>query len=204
MCGIAGIYSNEGFIDNNKMEFMGIEMQNRGFQSTGFIACDEFGRVTVKKDILKAEDFFVKHPLKKRYKWMFVHTRAASCGKVSVENAHPFVCENIIGLQNGFCHDHITTAQEYGLPLRECDSNTLFDLVNLLGEPLNFADLWTGVIVYYDKTSDQIEIRGSKMSLPFSLAGEEVAFASTNHCLINAGYRVNWQEEGIKQLTLKG
>lgn len=204
MCGLSGQYARDGVIDNARMVQMAVEMQSRGKDSTGYIAKDSSGNIVIKKDILSADEFFEKYPLKKKYHWMFVHTRAASCGEVSVANAHPFVCGDIIGMQNGFCHNHTASALELGLEPRECDSNTLFDMINLLGEPLAFGYSWTGAIIYYDKAKERIEIRASRYELPVSIEANLLAFASTRKCIVNAGFRVNWSERGIEKLTLEG
>lgn len=198
MCGIAGLYTKGGVIDNEVIKRLGISMMSRGTDSTGYVAKRKTGEIVIAKDILRADEFFEKHPLVHDYEWMFVHTRAATCGPVSVPNAHPFDVGNVIGLQNGFCFNHWAIADELQLPQRECDSHTVIDMINRFGDPRKFDRAWVGVIVYYLKREKTINVVGR---LPMGYSEDMIGFASTPHPLVREGFSEITQEDKI---TLEG
>lgn len=52
------------------------------------------------------------------------HTRKATTGKISVENAHPFTWNGIVGSHNGFVYDHMALNKKYNRDF-EVDSQHL-------------------------------------------------------------------------------
>lgn len=154
MCGIAGYYAKKGVVDNDQLEALGIIMGRRGMDSTGFMAITSNGRFAMKKSILDVRSFFKAEHLPNNLKWCVIHTRGASCGKITPGNAHPFMVGKICGMQNGFMPNHDKIAKALKLPSRQVDSHTLIDVIvsKSLGDPLDkqFNELWLGAVVWWD------------------------------------------------------
>lgn len=87
------------------------------------------------------------------------HSRAATKGKVNVENTHPFECGNIIGMHNGTIHGKFEGSNQY-----ETDTEALFHLIDKYGlkEALDKAyEQSTSMaycLVYYDRDKDRVFI----------------------------------------------
>lgn len=79
------------------------------------------------------------------------HTRMASTGKVSLENAHPFTCEGghlgkVVGMHNGCVSNHQELNSRYG---RDCDVDSLHLFLHLAeGRPLDDVEAY-GAVAYH-------------------------------------------------------
>lgn len=207
MCGIAGMWSDtRGSLGEKHIDAlitMTHHIVNRGMDSSGWMGRDVNGELYIKRTIEDGHKLFDIHPVPNvPMKWIFTHTRGASCGSVREENAHPFDVGRIVGMQNGFCFKHVLLAKEHGVKCHPVDSHTLFELIQSRGEPMAYPEDWLGAIVWYDKVSQTIELRDNSFGAMFG--GELdgcIAFASTDYIVKAVG---GASIEEVNNLTLRG
>lgn len=114
MCGIVGVISCLFGSKNRKFMADGILTgQVRGLDSTGLMLMDFAGNIKVHKSDLTGTDFFYDKGtddllnVAGNARAIFVHHRAATQGKISTANAHPFVASStdnsrtVVGVHNG-------------------------------------------------------------------------------------------------------
>jgi uncharacterized protein YeeX (DUF496 family) len=102
-----------------------------------------------------------------RNKFVMAHTRKATQGSVSVENAHPFEVGKIIGAHNGIISNHVMLNNKYK---RECvvDSQHIFHHLN---EDKELNDIHGyGVITWIDKTINKHRVYLCKLGAGGDLA----------------------------------
>lgn len=123
MCGIFGLAFTRNRPDPNQrrsyqqfMEVLALTNIERGTDSTGIAAVTEEGAASMFKNTVSVFSMLV-HPswdavfdgLTPKHVMVLGHTRAASHGEVSVDNAHPFHFQgtsSIIGTHNGAISNH--------------------------------------------------------------------------------------------------
>ena len=106
MCGLVGIAGKLEFKDEDTMRRLLLVDYIRGTDSTGLGAIRENGEVLISKIASHPIDLFDSSTFKKALsgynsKAFIGHNRAATLGKVSGLNAHPFQYDNIMGAHNG-------------------------------------------------------------------------------------------------------
>lgn len=137
MCGLFGCKTNQSFnsqLTNTQktqkkrvIEALALAMQSRGKDSTGIAFVDD-GKFNLVKDIHAANLFIdfkkVQKRLEENSPLIIGHTRWASVGEVSKENAHPFRKGQIIGAHNGGVSNYLQIDKEVSV-----DSEVIFKLL---------------------------------------------------------------------------
>lgn len=124
----------------------------------GFLAYDDLDPKGVKEAMLSASD--------KRL--MMGHCRAATVGKVTAKNAHPFSVGNIIGMHNGTIKKDFRGSKDY-----ETDSEAFFALINEVGlkdalEEVESYSQTAYAIQYIDRSDNTFNVvRNSDRPLHF-------------------------------------
>ncbi len=132
MCGIFGSITKKGIEltpeqqaqRQNVVTALGFAMEERGNHSTGIGVIRE-GELYIKKRAIPAHDFLnskkVKRLLRDNPSTVVGHTRWATTGARTDENAHPFLIGNICGVHNG----QVSNFREISSEL-EVDSEAIF------------------------------------------------------------------------------
>lgn len=144
MCGQCGVYSTT-WLDTEYKLFKNLLYINetRGTDSTGVIRVskktDGDGFTTRSKKTLLPAGEFLMHKnasdiIRSGYQGLGApicilgHTRAATVGKVEINNAHPFRFDGVIGTHNGTIKKHFTGKDKFGT-----DSEAFYNLINQNG-----------------------------------------------------------------------
>jgi hypothetical protein len=174
MCGLGGILGDD--VTLAEVKLMGILNEARGKQSTGLYSprCDYL------KHDSRATSFFTRDEVNE---WIekhrdaggiMVHTRAATRGHVSVENAHPFIYGQVVGAHNGTIFD---SPHKYSV-----DSMWAIDLLSqekpgayqkALGDLAGYY-----VLVWYDARDCNVYILNWNGDISISLKDGKVYYSS--------------------------
>jgi hypothetical protein len=197
MCGIAGVSSLNGYT-RKLLPFLAYEMERRGDDSWGIAnhkwTYKHMGSVL---DSFKIPEQFEPGDA------VSLHTRAASVGKVSAENSHPFLVVNdakdhwVRGMHNGCVYNYRDLAKEYNYT-HEVDSPHVFKVIVEGGDTKNITG-W-GTLVWWEGDCEVRDGRVCATSLPdlyiarynsqnlyvCQLESGEVVWASTEECVTRA------------------
>jgi hypothetical protein len=194
MCGIAGVYSTQ-YTNPEKDLFQRLLLLNafRGMDSTGVVKIRNKPRLSCARirAVLPSPEFiFTKKGSEfiseiDKVIGMIGHTRAATKGSVTAQNAHPFEFDNVIGVHNGTIKYSFEGSEKY-----DTDSEALYKLINDYGieEALNkvaHADP-AYALVFIDKRQGTLNfIKNSKRPLCFTFmyGRTTLAWSSTRDAL---------------------
>lgn len=169
MCGIFGLVikaENGLFKDEvNVIGSMAIAGAVRGLDSVGIFAATKKKEFVWAKDTTPAQAFLeteaAQSVLKEAYsagKVVIGHNRAATRGSVTIENAHPFVHDHLIGVHNGTIYSGLVLKDEYEVDsealyaeLAQSDASEVFPKINGA-----FACVW------YDQKANTINFLRNK------------------------------------------
>jgi len=217
MCGLSGGLSSKLFKgDVDVIQTLALLSNLRGGHSTGvMIGKEKPNKRSFKKGFSPQyiwskqlgpsvpfihEERITKHLEPKANPFLYaVHTRFATSGEVSVSNAHPFACGDIIGMHNG-------TAPTF-IPKRgvdKTDSQCIFEHINAFGieatiKKMDHRDAYA--LVWVDTVSNRLNfIRNSKRTLFFATSPkEDTIYWSSEFGMLNFALG----REGLKDFTIK-
>ena len=181
MCGVFG-FSQANELARKLAPMIAYEMENRGKDSWG--GTDGVEVIKRVGPILDTFEF------PENWEQAIFHTRAATVGKVSERNAHPFVClgENhkVIGIHNGHVSNYDMLKTKYQRPWAEVDSEHIFQH---LAERRDMEDLCgSGTIAWFEDEQPLIHLaRWNFGSLECAnLPDGSFVFASTREAISKA------------------
>lgn len=139
MCGIAGYSFKSSSVSSSRRAILATSLAllnvDRGRSSWGVVKLNQNKNQLVIKRGLGPISGHIYTLLDANT--LYLHTRAATCGATTIENAHPFTFGNIIGAHNGAVYNHRLLDAEYDREF-EVDSMHLFAH---LSEGLDFSDV---------------------------------------------------------------
>lgn len=189
MCGIVGVLGDIGLNEEKLFSNLLIIDTIRGVDSTGVIRVSDKNKVSYYKDAITGGEMVkttqYHNLLSSHNKVLIGHNRAATIGKVTATNAHPFHYGNIIGVHNGTIR---STAGLEDHTMFEVDSENLIYDISLRGIETTYKHLRGGAaaLVFYDKSKHEVNfIRNTQRPLCFgTLKGSNcVVWASTPEIL---------------------
>lgn len=213
MCGIVGLINHKpnglSKDDENifkRLLYIGVE---RGPDSTGVFSVANDGTTDILKEAVPSFSFMEREPvkdlLKKAYTcstFLVGHNRRATQGKVTDENAHPFVDGNIVLVHNGSLWNHRSVEQvdvdshAIAISLNKSE-NDVEQVFNKLKGP--------AACVWYNNTNKSLNFfRNKERPLFFYNAGSATFFASEwlmlYYALLKEG--VKWDNEKCTPLEV--
>ena len=209
MCGIVGyVGKNEaqGFLLSGLKR-----LEYRGYDSAGMVTLAEDGRATLiraKGKIVNLEEKLVKN--KRDDKIGIGHTRWATHGEPSEENAHPHQAGDIFVVHNGIIENYkelkkTLTEHEFK---SETDSEVLaalinsfykdgkYPLVNAVVQALKLVQGTYGIAVVSRKNPDEIVVARSGSPLVIGIGNDETLIASDASALVGHTKRAIYLNDG--------
>lgn len=197
MCGILG-FSGRYPVDETKLRWLFDLNQSRGEHSSGVftIKSDKKHTQTLLKSIKKASDFINEEELKDALRGatsVIGHTRQATWGAVSKENAHPFQFGEVVGVHNGFIIQELR--ERYGIKeTLDVDSMMIFAYLEKHGgDYTKLKDLEGAITTAYmvtEKYPDVVHLyRRTARELHFGYTKEGIYFSSEKGPLEKIGCR---------------
>lgn len=193
MCGIVGVAGNISMSANKMFRDMLIFDTVRGVDSTGVLSVPLKTNFFPKQPIIEKEvglpDALWDKPNSSIFNYMgkvtgvhrvlLGHNRAATVGKVNVENAHPFNFDDIYGVHNGSLRSYsdLDNYAEHSV-----DSMCLFDTINNKGIEHTWKSFYgAAALVWWDHKEDKLNfIRNTERPLwvAFNKAKDMIIWAS--------------------------
>lgn len=177
MCGICGVYTtNPSVLEQRLFRQLLFINALRGTDSTGVVRVERDKSVKSYKAALSSPEFlyaqehnkFITSKLAMAY---IGHTRSATKGTVTVENAHPFEFPNVVGVHNGTVHKMFKYDNLY-----DTDSEAIYRNINDHGLKPTLEELRAQysssvayALAYVDKKERSLNfVRNSQRELTFT------------------------------------
>ncbi len=218
MCGIVGVITTDNDTHKyTKEKFMteGLYVDAlRGWDPTGVMALGEEFRWEYLKNAVPAASFLDSKEWRKRNfnRWCMVgHNRAATVGKVTTENAHPFQHGDVMLVHNG------TLRTTYDMPHKNKDIDVDSELIayNLSQvEPEEAKDVLSKLqgayaLVWFDERDNSVNMaRNSERPLHLAMnRGQDILYFMSDGHMLNMLTRrsqnMQAQPSGVFQIATK-
>lgn len=203
MCGLVGMAGNLNTTHSKMFRDMLIFDQVRGLDSTGIavVGMAPGAKPVVEKAVGTPNNLWeygdsklldLKGVLKACPKVVIGHNRAATIGSVTVENAHPFEFEHIVGVHNGSLtyYDDLEGAKKH-----DVDSKAIYDTISQKGIDHTWKSFYgAAALVWWDSKEETLNIiRNSQRPLHVaqSESGDAIFWASEMWMIMVAADRHN-------------
>lgn len=214
MCGLVGVAGDVGGSRKNAFVNLLVVDSLRGMHSTGVASVDRYlengsktrlAKMPGGPSIVMSTNQF-KDATTGSLKALIGHNRLATVGEHTVENAHPFDFDKIVGAHNGTLHatdrKKLYKFDEYGT-----DSEALFSDINMFGVQAAIEKLthWDSAyaLVWYDKEKGTINfLRNQQRPLMYSYSEDRqsILWASERRFIefaaAHAGLKLQVDEKG--------
>jgi predicted glutamine amidotransferase len=175
MCGIVAVFGKVGLVEERVFcDLLQVDVL-RGSDSTGIAAIRLDGSAKVMKDTVLPTELLMRshvHKMFNKVNMAYIgHNRAATKGKVTAKNAHPFVSGHITGVHNGTLLSEVGLVNAHAF---DTDSEAIFDHIRQKG----IADAWENLdgaasLVWWDAKEKSFNfIRNIRRPLHFAYTAD--------------------------------
>ena len=197
MCGIAGIHRRGDKLlpqINRLANELLLGIEERGRDSTGFLAMLDNGKVQTERAVCAARAFVKKRPtFSEDARTVLLHTRYATVGTVNLRNAHPVISGTCAAVHNGTIHNATELFRAFGIKRRaEVDSEIIPALVSHAGwtQAADALTLMQGgmatAVVSSEHPTELLLARGRTYPLIAFITDDFVVWASTERAIVSA------------------
>ena len=206
MCGIFGAI---GKYDVNDFKLLAVSNITRGDESSGILTKD-FKTLRVLKNNKDIKDLISENikMFSAKHDYILGHTRLATHGGITKENAHPFENGNIIGAHNGTVWNFMHLKEKYKLTM-DVDSEMIFWLINNFGIDKALDELSGQICIWFvdKRNSDIVHILKHGGELSIYLSDGKIYFSSNIFDLklvkSRDGYITNLKEDSLYSIDTK-
>ena len=197
MCGIAGIH-RRGSKPMPKVNRLANELllgiEERGRDSTGFLAMLDSGKVQTERAVCPARRFVKERPaFSADARTVLLHTRFATTGAVNLRNAHPVIAGTCAAVHNGTIYNASELFTAFGIKRRaEVDSEIIPALISHAGwtQAADALSLMQGgmatAVVSSEHPTELLLARGQTYPLVALVTDDFVVWASTERAIVSA------------------
>jgi amidophosphoribosyltransferase len=197
MCGIAGIHRRGDKLlpsINRLANELLLGIEERGRDSTGFLAMLDSGKVQTERGVCAARTFVKKRPtFSEDARTVLLHTRFATVGTVNLRNAHPVISGSCAAVHNGTIYNADELFRAFGIKRRaEVDSEIIPALISHAGweQAADALTLMQGgmatAVVSSEHPTELLLARGRTYPLIAFVTDDFVVWASTERAIVSA------------------
>lgn len=185
MCGLTG-FSGKRNVDLNKLRILLLDNEARGKHSTGVHGLQMFKQPGSATELIQSPTF----DMAANSNLVVGHTRFATMGAHTKENAHPYAIGEVIGTHNGWVLDPSIRAMsaKYDVPAQTVDSQFIYEVFKKTDYDFNVLSEFDGAVVLAFKKDNKLHLyKRRAKDLFFGEAPEGIYYSSRKQGLRMVG-----------------
>jgi glucosamine--fructose-6-phosphate aminotransferase (isomerizing) len=186
MCGLIG-FTGPKRPDLFKLGHIMADNDSRGGHSTGIFINNQLEKTTGKSAnlLLKLGDYQSSNSA-----IAIAHTRYATHGKQTAENAHPYKYGKIIGAHNGVLDNYEEVCDKFNIKKPDVDSKAIFSMLNKTKNYKNLGLFGGTIAVLFTDNKDTLYVYRRNNPLYKCVTDEGIYFSSKKESFEGIGMKI--------------